>query len=112
MKTNYKKDKIQGNTVLMIKCFHFLPIFYSSNSNICIFSKLTFFVDLQYLVEEKELEIKVLNQMIVSANKMVQVKSLEFKRLKRKFDHKSRQLAIIAENLDPRQSHLVRKSTK
>ena len=64
-------------------------------------------LDLTDLVEEKELEIKVLNQMIVSANKMVQVKSLEFKRLKRKFDHKTRQMMAIAETLDPRQSHIV-----
>lgn len=40
--------------------------------------------------------------MIVSANKMVQVKSLEFKRLQKKFEHKNRQLQAAAETMDPR----------
>lgn len=66
-------------------------------------------LDLEKIIDEKDLEIKVLNQMIVSANKMVQVKSTEFKRLKRKFDSQSRVFVSLKQNLEASNSKKVSK---
>lgn len=55
--------------------------------------------DLQSQLNEKELEVKVLNQMIVSANKMVQVKTTEYNRLASKFNARN-SLPFIKEASD------------
>ena len=83
--TNYKRRRILGNSIFL-------------NS----------FIDLEKIIDEKDLEIRVLNQMIVSANKMVQVKSTEFKRIKNKFDNQSKIFSVMRETLDPRDSQIVR----
>lgn len=52
---------------------------------------------LQNQLHERDLEVKVLNQMIVSANKMVQMKTTEFNRLLGKVQNKSA-LGVVRES--------------
>lgn len=55
---------------------------------------------MQNQLHEKELEMKVLNQMIVSANKMVQVKTSEYNRLAYKMSNSRTSMPTIFESTD------------
>ena len=55
---------------------------------------------LQNQLHEKDLEVKVLNQMIVSANKMVQVKTSEYNRLMYKVSSGRQSMPTILESTD------------
>ena len=49
-------------------------------------------VELEAAMHQKDVEIQVLNQMITSANKMVQVKNIEVSRLQKKLSHSAKYL--------------------
>ena len=55
---------------------------------------------MQGQLHEKDLEVKVLNQMIVSANKMVQVKTSEYSRLAYKMSANRASMPTIFESTD------------
>ncbi len=61
---------------------------------------------LQNQLHEKELEVKVLNQMIVSANKMVQVKTTELNRVVTKMQFRN-SMPTIREASDEFTVHIL-----
>jgi hypothetical protein len=52
-------------------------------------------VELESAAHQKDVEIQVLNQMITSANKMVQVKNIEVGRLQKKLAHSAKYLQTM-----------------